>query len=85
MNSVSARIQKLLEGQSLLIGSGNAADVRIQGFRIATTHARISKVVARVFVQDLDTEHGTFVNGIEVRGAVRLNSGDLLRLSLIHI
>jgi ABC-type multidrug transport system ATPase subunit len=43
-------------------------------------HARIVRRDGALGVQDLDTDAGTFVNGIEVRGLAPLRTGDSLRL-----
>jgi pSer/pThr/pTyr-binding forkhead associated (FHA) protein len=43
-------------------------------------HARIEARVDGVWVQDLDSTNGTYVNGSRVAGAQRLGAGDVLRV-----
>ena len=43
-------------------------------------HARIEVRGDGVWVQDLDSTNGTFVNGSRVIGAQRIDPGDVLRV-----
>jgi pSer/pThr/pTyr-binding forkhead associated (FHA) protein len=43
-------------------------------------HARIEVRADGVWVQDLESTNGTYVNGSRVVGAQRLDTGDVLRV-----
>jgi GGDEF domain-containing protein len=69
----------LFPQQSLLIGRSPAADIRIQDEGISRTHSRIENRVDGVYVIDLNSSNGTFVNGARIVES-RLSSGDIIQV-----
>lgn len=61
----------------LVIGRGTDCDIILEGDGIARQHAAIENSSNGVFLRDLGSVNGTFVNGNQVRDAV-LNPGDQL-------
>jgi hypothetical protein len=65
----------------LTIGRGGQNDLVLGGDEFASArHARIESRRDGVWVRDLDSTNGTYVNGARVEGASRLGSGDVLRV-----
>jgi hypothetical protein len=63
------------------VGRGGQNDLVLIGDDFASArHARIELRGDGVWVQDLDSTNGTFVNGSRVAGAQRLDHGDVLRV-----
>ena len=63
------------------VGRGGQNDLVLTGDDFASArHARIELRGDGVWVQDLDSTNGTFVNGSRVAGAQRLDHGDVLRV-----
>jgi hypothetical protein len=63
------------------VGRGGQNDLVLNGDEFASArHARIELRGDGVWVQDLDSTNGTFVNGSRVAGAQRLDPGDVLRV-----
>ena len=63
------------------VGRGGQNDLVLGGDDFASArHARIEARGDGVWVQDLDSTNGTFVNGSRVAGAQRLDHGDVLRV-----
>jgi hypothetical protein len=63
------------------VGRGSQNDIVLDGDEFASSsHARIEARGDGVWVQDLDSTNGTFVNGARVVGAERMNPGDVLRV-----
>jgi hypothetical protein len=63
------------------VGRGGQNDLVLAGDDFASArHARIELRGDGVWVQDLDSTNGTFVNGSRVAGAQRLDHGDVLRV-----
>jgi len=58
--------------RELLIGRSEHADLRVQHRSVAPAHARIYLNDGEVFIEDLQTETGTFVDGQQVNGPQRL-------------
>ena len=65
----------------LTVGRGAHNDVVLDGDEFASaSHARIEARGDGVWVQDLDSTNGTFLNGARVVGAERMSPGDILRV-----
>jgi Inner membrane component of T3SS, cytoplasmic domain len=65
----------------LTLGRGGQNDLVLEGDDFASArHARIEARGDGVWVQDLESTNGTYVNGARVLGAQRLDPGDVLRV-----
>jgi hypothetical protein len=63
------------------VGRGDQNDLVLDGDEFASSrHARIEARGDGIWVQDLDSTNGTFVNGARVVGAERMSPGDVLRV-----
>ena len=64
----------------LVIGRGPEADLRLGDGLVSRAHARITAVPDGLRLTDLDSRHGTLVNGARLAGARLLVSGDVIAL-----
>jgi two-component system, cell cycle response regulator len=64
----------------LVVGRGEETDIRIADNSISRRHARLQAKPEGVFVEDLRSTNGTFVNDEPIEGARLLNDGDYLRV-----
>lgn len=70
-----------LNSAPVTVGRGGQNDLVLTGDEFASArHARIEMRGDGVWVQDLDSTNGTYVNGSRVAGAQRLDAGDVLRV-----
>jgi FHA domain len=70
-----------VDSAPLTIGRGGQNDLVLDGDEFASArHARIEARRDGVWVQDLGSTNGTYVNGARIEGALRLASGDVLRV-----
>jgi hypothetical protein len=70
-----------LNSAPVTVGRGGQNDLVLDGDEFASSrHARIEVRGDGVWVQDLDSTNGTYVNGARVAGAQRLDAGDVLRV-----
>jgi hypothetical protein len=70
-----------LNSAPVTVGRGGQNDLVLDGDEFASSrHARIEVRGDGVWVQDLDSTNGTYVNGSRVAGAQRLGGGDVLRV-----
>ena len=70
-----------LNSAPVTVGRGGQNDLVLDGDEFASArHARIELRGDGVWVQDLDSTNGTYVNGARVAGAQRLGAGDVLRV-----
>lgn len=64
----------------VVIGRHADADVTLQSGAVSRRHARLTWEQGQVFVEDLGSSNGTFVNDSRISGRTRLRPGDLLRI-----
>ena len=70
-----------LDSAPLTVGRGGQNDLVLDGDEFASArHAQIEVRGDGVWVQDLESTNGTYVNGSRVAGAQRLDVGDVLRV-----
>jgi len=70
-----------VDSAPLTIGRGGQNDVAIDGDEFASArHVRFEPRRDGVWVHDLGSTNGTFVNGIRIDGARRLAPGDVVRV-----
>ena len=55
------------EGQSLVIGSGSTSTIRIKNNRISSNHIQFIFDSNGLYVQDLNSLNGTFINGVKIK------------------
>lgn len=68
-----------LDGAELRIGRGADNDMVIDMDNVSRLHAKVFKKDDGIYVEDLDSTNGSYVNDVEVK-ADRLRNGDLLKI-----
>jgi serine phosphatase RsbU (regulator of sigma subunit) len=68
-----------------MIGRHPECQIVLRDSTVSRRHARIRKDGDRYFVDDMDSQHGTRVNGEPVRTAAPLRNGDEILLSQIRL
>jgi len=70
-----------VDSAPVTVGRGGQNDLVLEGDDFASArHARIESRGDGVWVLDLESTNGTFVNGARVTGAQRVDPGDVLRV-----
>ncbi|HEY2541882.1 MAG TPA: FHA domain-containing protein [Gaiellaceae bacterium] len=70
-----------VDSAPLTVGRGSQNDVAIDGDEFASSrHVRFEPRRDGVWVSDLGSTNGTYVNGIRIDGARRLTPGDVVRV-----
>jgi pSer/pThr/pTyr-binding forkhead associated (FHA) protein len=64
------------------IGRSRDADLVLADELVSRRHAVVTPTATGAVVEDLGSRNGTFVNGQDVHGPVRLESGDQLQLGI---
>lgn len=72
-------------GRRILVGRAASADVRIDDPRVSRLHARIEMRDDGVYVEDLGSRNGTFVDGEPVVTSRQLATGDEITLGTASI
>jgi hypothetical protein len=73
--------ERTLNSTPLTVGRGPQNDVALKGDDYASaTHARVEPRRDGVWVEDVGSTNGTFLNGIKLTRARKLTPGDVLRV-----
>ncbi len=67
-------------GEEETIGRAPGCGIRLDDTYVSQVHARLYRRDRRLFVEDLGSTNGTFVNGTRIGGPVRLRRGDRLQV-----
>jgi hypothetical protein len=71
----------LLDSAALLVGRGSGNDVNLARAEYASSnHARVEPRRDGVWVEDVGSTNGTYLNGTRLTHAKRLTPGDILRV-----
>lgn len=63
-----------------IVGSGSSAQIRVRAPWVSRRHCRIWRDRGELFVEDLQSTNGTFVNGIPVKRKVTVRRDDVITL-----
>ena len=69
----------------LLIGRAEECDVRPLSEDVSRRHAAIHVGPVEVWVEDLGSRNGTFVNGVRITEKVRVSDGDVVRVGALEL
>ena len=69
-----------IEGRELIIGRSLRAELCVDDDGVSRHHARVRPGEGGIWIEDLGSRNGTFVNGIKVTGPVRLEDGDKIHV-----
>jgi FHA domain len=74
-----------LSQDHLVVGRATGSDVRLDDEHVSRTHAILRQEDGRVWVQDLGSSGGTFVNGQSVTGPHELFPGDVVSFATVAL
>jgi hypothetical protein len=67
-------------GDGLVFGRSDAADVRVEDPFASSSHARIFDRGGAMYLEDMGSTNGTYLNGRQVKSAEHLNASDTIRI-----
>jgi pSer/pThr/pTyr-binding forkhead associated (FHA) protein len=74
-----------LKGPSMTIGRDPQCDLHLDNRALSRRHAQIEKRGAAIWVRDLNSQNGTFVNGERIGNPMALNAGDLVEVGRYQV
>jgi predicted component of type VI protein secretion system len=76
-----------IKRNKLLIGRAEECDIRPLSEDVSRRHCQVTVEPTQVWVEDLGSRNGTFVNGakIEARTRTRVSSGDVIRVGALEL
>ncbi|MFD1506032.1 FHA domain-containing protein [Georgenia yuyongxinii] len=79
------RAGRILISQDVVVGSAEPADLCFADPLLSPAHAAIRYRGGGVFLEDLGSTAGTFVNGVAVTDAQELHTGDVITLGEVRL
>ena len=67
-------------GEGATLGRSDGADIRIDDPFASSAHARIFSRGDFMYVEDMGSTNGTYLNGRQIRDAERLKMADVIRI-----
>lgn len=67
-------------GPGLVIGRAPGCEIRIEDSYASSRHARLYDRDGHVYVEDMNSTNGTYVNGVRVAAQQLLRPGDVIRI-----
>ena len=74
-----------IENNDVVLGRSPKTDLQLNDVGVSRKHARLKREGEDVFVEDLESANGTFINGRKVGGAYQLQDGDKITLGTTTI
>lgn len=74
-----------LKGPSMTIGRDPQCDLHLDNRALSRRHAQIEKRGAAIWVRDLNSQNGTYVNGSRINEPLALNGGDVVEVGRYHV
>jgi hypothetical protein len=66
--------------EGAMFGRTDAADIRVDDPFASSSHARIDNRGGSMYLEDMGSTNGTYLNGRKVKSAERLDMGDTIRI-----
>ena len=74
-----------IKRNTLLIGRAEECDVRPLSEEVSRRHCAVHVGPAEVWVEDLGSRNGTFVNGTKITGKTQVKDGDIIRVGSLEL
>jgi hypothetical protein len=79
--AIDENTEYVLDSAGISIGRGGPNEVRLDGDEFASAqHARVEPRRDGVWIEDVGSTNGTYVNGVRLSKARKLSAGDLVRV-----
>jgi ABC-type multidrug transport system ATPase subunit/ABC-type multidrug transport system permease subunit len=63
---------------AFVVGRDKRCDIVLDDPQVSNHHLRVARQQNEIFVEDLDSANGTYLNGQRIRGRVRVRAGDFV-------
>jgi predicted component of type VI protein secretion system len=74
-----------IKRNKLLIGRAEECDVRPLSEEVSRRHCAVHVGPVDVFVEDLGSRNGTYVNGVRITGKTKVAGGDMIRVGALEL
>lgn len=66
--------------EMITIGRKEGNAIRLTEKNVSRRHAKLIKFDKKVYIEDVGSSYGTFVNGDRIKGRTELRMGDMIRI-----
>jgi uncharacterized RDD family membrane protein YckC len=73
-----------LEADRLLIGRSRSCDLRLRPDTVSRLHAVVVRRTDQLFIEDMGSSNGTYLNGTRFTGEQPLHAGDIVRFGTLR-
>lgn len=80
-----AGIEYGLDKPAITLGRDSDVDIIIRDLQASRRHAEIRQKGGQLFITDLGSTNGTFVNGVQIQGTQALHVGDEIRIGNVAL
>lgn len=84
MNGAQIGERRAVEG-AIGVGRDPASDLSVRDATVSWSHARVRMEAGELWLDDLASKHGTWVNRARVTGSIRLHEGDDIELGVTRL
>ncbi len=70
---------------SIIIGRSSACDIYIDDSKLSRQHFAVERINNELYITDLDSRNGTFINGIRIKSRRKIMNGDRIFAGLSEI
>ncbi len=78
-------VRRPLKGPTMVLGRDAAADIHLDNRALSRRHAQIEKRGAAIWIRDLGSQNGTFVNGERINAPQPLNTDDVVEVGRYQV
>jgi DNA-binding CsgD family transcriptional regulator len=75
----------VVDEDELVLGRRETSDLVLPDPHVSRSHAVLRRQSGAVWVEDLGSTGGTFVNGEQITGAHAINHGDIIRFGTVEV
>jgi len=69
-----------LKGPTMTIGRDDTSDIKLENRALSRRHAQLEVRGASIWIRDLGSQNGTFINGEKLEGTKPIQAGDVISL-----
>ena len=72
--------QSFRDNTPITVGRASNNDIRLDGLQISNHHARITSLEGKVFIEDVGSTNGVYLNGTRINHKALIGSGDTVQI-----
>lgn len=75
----------ILEGNEVFLGRSGDCQIQLEFEGISRKHCKLSWQEGKIFIEDLESKNGTFVNNAKIQNKSELKKGDIIKVGIMAL